>query len=246
MMKIFLGIFISLVSVCSICNGQGRSVRIAESIFNTLARYFVKDLKNAVDVVDALAGLLRNDEETTKDLTAADELFRGLTFDLLDEKISCRVARGILLKDFPTVIENFAERFGIPADVKHSLLDAQYSDNMAEWVRNFKFEKGKTGSYVYGRIASTKDGDKIDLAYTVFTLDFKISGKVIEHRHKEKLLWFTIGESVWYDTEERNLGSEEKDKLQDYFMMKAITEFRSQYPGLTKASQYCNEDSDCN
>lgn len=205
----------------------------------------VQDKKNVVDVVNTLVGLLRKDEEKTKDLTAAEEFFRGLTFDLYDEKISCRVARGVLLKDFPTVIENFAQRFGIPDGVKHSLLDAQYSSNMAEWVRNFKFQKGQTGSYVYGRIATTKDGDKIDLAYSVFTFNFKISDKVIEHMHEEKLLWFTIGKRVWYDTEERNLGSEEQDELQSYLMMKAITEFRSQYPGVTEASQYCDEHSNC-
>ena len=239
-MKTVFGIFIFLVSVCVICNGQDVAGGVVENFLNALGVLLGKDKKVAVDVAIALVRRLRKDEETTKDLTAVEEMVRGLTFDLYDEKVSLRVARGIPLKDYPTVIENFAKRFGISADIKDSLLDASYSQSTDELVLNFKFKRGDTGSFVYGRIATTKDGDKIDMAYSLYTLDFKFSGKVIEHKYKTKLLEFTIDEGVWYDTEERNFGSKEQNDMREYFIRRAISEFRTRY--LTNDSQHVHDE----
>ena len=200
------------------CNGQGNYAHMA------------------VGVAKAMVGLFSKDEEETRDLTEADELVRGLTFDLYDEKISCRVMAGILLKDYPTVIENFARRYSIPGEVKDSLLDAQFSDDFVEVVQNFKFEIGKTGTFVYGRIATMKRGDKIDMASAVYTLDFKLSPKVIEHKKKKKFLWFTTGTKVWRETKERNFSIKEKDKLQEHLKIKAISKFRSEYANLVEAT----------
>ncbi len=230
-MKTFLlGIFISLVSTFVLCNGQIGGGGAAA----------------VINVAKALVGLFSKDEERTKDLTAADELVRGLTFDMFNEKISCRVARGILLADYPTIIENFARRFSTPAYVKDSLLDGQYMDDLTEVVQNFKFEKGKTGSFVYGRVATIKHDGKMDMAYSVYTLDFKLSPTVIEHTKKKKFLWFTTGKKVWHETKERNLSSKEKDNLQDHLMIKAISKFRSEYAGLIEATQYCDAHGNCN
>jgi hypothetical protein len=229
-MKTFLAsIFISLVSTFLLCNGQlGGNAGMVVNVAQALVRLFSKD------------------EERAKDLTAADELVRGLTFDMFDEKISCRVGRGILLTDYRTVIENFARRFSIPDDVKDSLFDGQYHEDMVEVVQNFKFEKGKKGSFVYGRVATIKHGDKIDMAYSVYTLDFKLSPIVIEHRKKKKFLWFTTGEKVWHETKERNMSSKEKDNLQEHLMIKAISKFRTEYAGLIEASKYCDTHGNCN
>ena len=179
--------------------------------------------------------MLSKDEERTKDLTAANELIQGLTFDQFDENISCRVARGILLGDYPTLVENFMRRFSAPVEVKESLLEAEFVEDMMENLFNFKFKKGKTGRYVYGRVATVKDGDKIDIAYSVYTLDFKLSPSVIQHTRKTKFLWFTTGEVVWQEDKERDLSMKNKDDLQQDFMTKAISKFRSEYAALIDA-----------
>ena len=177
--------------------------------------------------------------DSNEDLKAAE----GLVRSLYDEKVSCRVARGILLKDYPTVIENFAKRFAIPVDIKDSLLNAQYSHTTENVALNFEFKKSDTGSYVYGRMAIIKDGDKIDMAYCVHTLDYKLSDKVRKHRCKNKFL-LRIVEGVWHDTGRPKLGSKEQNDLRDYFAMKANSEFQTR--GFTKDSQHCTEDRNCN
>jgi hypothetical protein len=70
----------------------------------------------------------------------------------------------------------------------------------------------------------------------VYTLDFKFSPKVIEHREKKIFCWFTTGTKVWHETEERNLPTNEKDKLQEHLKIKAISKFRSEYGELIEAS----------
>ena len=112
------------------------------------------------------------------DLTAAEELVRGLTFDEYDEKISCKILTKIKETDFETVVGRIATRYQIPADIKESILDGQYGEVNSEVVREFKFEKGSPGKVVYGRTVTIKREDStIDLAYAFFHLVFKLSPK---------------------------------------------------------------------
>ena len=86
--------------------------------------------------------LFAKDEERIRDVTAPEELIQGLKFDKFNEKILCKVIRGIFLKDFATVIENLAARFNIPDNLKSSLLEGLISDDNVELIKEFKFTKG--------------------------------------------------------------------------------------------------------
>ena len=188
-----------------------------------------------VSAVTALVKLFSSDEEHTRDLTAEEELVRGLLFDVYNEKISCKVLKGILIADYDTVIDGFVERFAIPKDIESSLREGKYGDENYEIVIDFKFEKGKIGSFTYGRVVTIKHGDKIDMAYSVYFLEFKLSPKEIRHKKVKKFLGFTTGKKVWTETKERNLSVKEKDEMQTYFMDKAIKGFKKQYKVLLEA-----------
>ena len=195
-----------------------------------------------INVAKALVKLFSKDEETIKDLTAADEVVRGLTFDLFNEKVSCKVMKGILLQDYKTVVDRFVQRYSIPKDVESSLLDGELAEENFEVIVNFKFAKGETGGFTYGRVATVKHDGKIDMAYSVYFLEFKLSPRVIEHKKKKKFLGFTIGTKVWRETQERNLSVKDRDYMQSYFMKKAIEGFREQYSGLIEA-QHCTAEN---
>ena len=199
-----------------------------------------------VSVITNLVKLFSSDEERVKDLTAAEEVVRGLTFDLFNEKISCKVLKGINIEDYRNVVDRFATRFSIPSDIQDSLLDGLYADENFEIIIDFKFEKGKTGGFTYGRVATVRNQGKIDMAYSVYHLEFKLSPSEIEHVKKKKFLGFTIGKKVWREYRERNLSIREKDEMQTYFMQKAISGFKEQYSALIEAEavEYCLED-DC-
>ncbi len=179
--------------------------------------------------VSVLKLLNQGEETATTDLRAAAKLVQGLDFQTFNDKIACVEEREILLANYPTVIENFASRFSVPPDVKESLLDAQYVGDMVEIVKNFKFENGELGRFVYGRVATIKDGDRIDMAYLVYTLDFKLAPTVIKHKKKKRVLGITVRKKVWYETKERNLSTKEKEDLSEYLTILAVSKLRSVY-----------------
>ena len=211
-MKTYFVNFITLVSSYLFCIANGQSVSMLRLIS-------------------------QDEEQSPESLTAAAKLVQGITFDIFNDKISCEEQREILLTDFSTVIENFARHFSIPADVKNSLLAGQYHDEMAKFVQTFKFENGETGRFVYGKVATIKQGNKIDMAYSVYTLDFKLASTVRRHkwnhnhrnkhshRNKHKKKHWRCG----CKNKQRNLSAKEKDHLDNYFTILAISKLRSAY-----------------
>ena len=192
-------------------------------------------VSDAVSVANTLVKMLTTEEENAKDLTAAEETVRGLTFDKFNEKVSCKVLKGIQLGDFDTVIERVAKRLQIPDDIKESILDGKYAEENYEIVLDFKFSKGEDGGFTYGRIATIKrPGNVIDAAYSVYNLVFKLSPKVVEHVKKKKFLGFTYGKKKWRENIDRNLSEREQDHMRAYFLRKAINGFRREYAYLIK------------
>ena len=185
------------------------------------------------NVAQLLVQLFGKDEETTRDLTAAEEQMRGITFDMFKEKVSCKVMRGIKLVDFEKLIERIARRLQMPDDIKEGVLDGFLSVDNNEIIKEFYFSKGESGNFAYGRIATIKqDGDVIDLAYSAYQMLFKLSPRMIEHRRTRRFLGITTGKKVWKETSERNLSQREKDCMSTYFMNKAIAGFRKECAGF--------------
>ena len=188
-------------------------------------------------VAMVLVSTFSSDKITSRDLTAAEESVRGLTFDVFNEKTSCRVMTGIRLADFETLVNRIARRFGFPDDIREAILESELANVNTEIIRDFKFTKGETGSFTYGSIATVKpDNATINLAYSVYNLEFKLSPQVIEHTRRKRFLGFTTGKRVWRETRERNLSVKEQDWLRIYFLNKAVKGFKEDYAGLLEAS----------
>ena len=167
------------------------------------------------------------------DLTAAEELVGGLTFDKYNEKISCKILTKIKETDFETVVSRIATRHQIPADIQDSILDGKYGEVNREVIREFKFEKGGPGSVLYGRTVTIKrDDSTIDLAYAFFYLEFKLSPRKIEERRRKKFLFITYGSHSVFRFEERNLSEKEKDHIFTFYRVKALEGFKKEYPAL--------------
>ena len=184
-------------------------------------------------VAKILVSAFSQDEETTKDLTAAEETVRGLTFDEFNEVVDCKVMTGIKLDDFETVVNSITSRLRVPDNIRKSILENKYADVALQVTIDFKFKIGETGAFTYGRIVTVKpDDSKINLAYSVYQLGFKLSPRVIEHKKKKKFLGFTTGTKVWREIKERNLSEKEQDYMRAYFMKKAIKGFKREYSAL--------------
>ena len=195
------------------------------------------DVAAMAHVAMVLVSTLSSDKVTSRDLAAAEESFRGLTFDVFNEKISCRVMTGIRLADFETLVNSIARRMGFPDGVREAILESKYAEVNDEVKYEFKFAKGETGSFTYGSIATVRPDDAtINLAYSVYNLEYKLSPQVIEHTKKKKFLGFTTSNEVWREKRERNLSVKEQDWLRIYFLNKAVKGFKEYYAGLLEGS----------
>ena len=190
----------------------------------------------AMNFMDTFSG-----DTASKDLTAAEESVRGLTFDVFNENTSCRVMTGIKLDGFETLINNIARHLGIPDDIRDAILESNFAEVNSEVTIDFCFAKGETGNFTYGRTATVKPDDTtINLAYSVYHLEFKLSPQVIEHTKKKKFLGFTTGKKVWRETRGRNLTVKEQDHLRTYFKKKTMDGFKEEYADLLERSGHQN------
>ena len=206
---------------------------VSLAIFN-LARVSTGSLSTALSVTKILLDSFTSEEITETDLTAAEELVRGLTFDKYNERIITKESKNIKLTDFATLVSRIATRYQIPADIKGEILDGQYVEENEARIREFKFQKGETGSILYGRTATVKREDsKIDLAFVLFHLEFKLSPRRIEERHRKKFLGLiTYRSHTVVRFEESNLSVKEQEQILTFFRDKAVNGLKQEYPAL--------------
>ena len=205
-----------------------------------------KTVQAGVSVANAMIKLFSTEKERTRDITAAEEAIRGTTFDLFHEKVSTKLLSGIKLPDFENVIDRIAKRLGLPNDIKDSILDGKFAAVNQEIIKEFKFTKGDTGDFLFGRVATVRTENTIDLAYAIYTLKFKLSSRVIEHTTTKIFLWMRK-KKVWRETQERNLSIKEKEDLEEYFKKKVIDGFSENFQSYitadsSKVAQHGHEE----
>lgn len=181
----------------------------------------------------------------TSNLTAAEEYVRGLKFDVFNEIIFCDLITGIRLADFETVVNSISgllSPIGFPDHVHQAILDSKHAEVNDEEICDFSFPKGEAGHFTYGRFATVKpNGATINLAYSVYHLEFKLSPQVIEDTRKNEFLGFTTGMKVWRETRDKNANGSANgsDWLRIYFLNKTVKSFTKEYAHLLEGSSYC-------
>ena len=179
-------------------------------------------------------------EMANSNLTAAEEYVRSLKFDVLNEIIVCDLMTGTTLADFETVVNSIAgllSPIGFPDEVYQGILEGEFAEANKELIWDFRYSKGEAGHFTYGRFATMKPDDAtINLAYSVYRLEFKLSPQVIKDTRKNEFLGFTNGTEVWRETRDKNLSANEHHRLRIYFLNKALKSFKEEYAGLLEGS----------
>ena len=153
---------------------------------------------------------------------------RDLSFKKFNENVICKVTEGISLDDFEPLVNRIAARLNIPDDVKGEVLDGVIGSRSQTYTKSFKFEKGKDSMFRFGLVGTTKrPRNKVDLAYSIYQLDFKLSPADVVTEETKKFLLYTYSKIVDLDTRETDLSEAEQDKLEAYFKDKAIAGFRN-------------------
>ena len=169
------------------------------------------------------------------DLKAAEDLITSIDFDVYEDTNHCQILTGIELKDLHSIVNGLAMRFELNEEVTESILDSEYANHNDKVVREFRFRLGEAGHIRYGRVATIKRGELIDMAYSFYSLDFKFSAKRIEETKNEKLFLWNVS-NVSVTKEERNISTQEKTLLLGLLRYKALEAFKQEYPFVLKSS----------
>ena len=185
-----------------------------------------------VRVATLLVGGLTKDNVTRQELRAAIEAVEGMSFSHSSESTTCKIMAGIHLDEFDALIDTIAKRLGVSDKVRQSVLEGKFAKVNDEVIREFSCPAGEAGRFTYGRVVTLKtDRDTINLAYSVYHLDFKLSPQVIERKSAKKFLGFTYSSKVWYE-EKEDYSAKELDQIRLYFKHKAIEGFKAQYGSI--------------
>lgn len=174
-----------------------------------------------------------NDAVRLEEVTEAEEIFQNINFDEYSEKAHCQILTGIYLKDLRTIVTSLTRRFDLTHELSESILDAEFAAQNDKVVREFHFKRGESGHVRYGRVATIKRDRFIDLAYSIYVLDFKFSANTNDSLSAASLSWMFPNINVERG-EARRMSCDEKNKFQQLVRHKAMTSFRQEYPMVDK------------
>lgn len=185
-----------------------------------LAKVSTGSLSTAPSFAKTLLESFTSEDIEETNVTAAEEMVRGLIFDKYNEEILTQEHKKIKLTDFPDFVSRIATRHQILAEIQEEILDGLYMEVNILWIREVKIQKRQTGSFLYSRTATVKrENSTIDFAFVLFHLEIKLSSRRIEERRRKGVLGITYGSHLRF--EERYLSEKEKE----YFIFKTPVSF---------------------
>ena len=158
----------------------------------------------------------------TQDLIDAERRVSAIKFDEYKERFNFEVLKGIQLIDFDNVVERIASRFDFPEDVKQSIIDGKYGSPNLEVLKEFRFNKGETGQAIYGRTLTIKNQDKIDMAYALVVVNFKLSPVQSVRTVSQYFLFWKVSEKRIVTSQHRNLSVQQRDDMNKFFHARSI------------------------
>ena len=82
--------------------------------------------------------------------------------------------KGIKLEHFEHVVNSIASRHHIPDETRDEILTSQYAeDGTAERFHHSSCQTAGNNTFRYGVIVTRKNNEKMDLAYSVYSLAFR-------------------------------------------------------------------------
>lgn len=173
------------------------------------------------------------------DLKVAEDLVNNVLFDKYEEKAHCQILTGINVTDFRTLVSRLSARFKLSKEVEESILDSEYALQNDKVVREFTFRLAETGEVKYGRVATIRRGCNIDLAYSLYFVNFKFTAKKMDDKFYDKIRFLKDSamsivrpDSTEFNLlrKERNITTIEKEHFLTYFRHKALMLFKEEYP----------------
>ena len=182
----------------------------------------VSNVIQCIDVFEKLRGSFNIKPETKqKAIECMKKELSHLEFKKFNETASCKSVKGVPVDKFEEFVGRLQKRFNFPDKAKDSLLDGLSVDENEEAITDICFKDGE-GTVHHARFVTLKNGEKMDIAYALYSLDFELSEKQIMTTKQDYWLYFIpVGcEEVTITKEPQHLTDGELGKFSQWCLVK--------------------------
>jgi len=138
----------------------------------------------------------------------------------------------------PTLMEKLqalANAYQFPDHVRKIFQRGKHASSSAVYVKEFKFHLGH-GTMFHGVVATMRNQNTMDMAYSFYQLDFQLTAERIEHVQKKRKKFLGIipagtKKKVIVEYRARYLSEDAFQAYEAYFRSKAANEYRSKFIG---------------
>ena len=179
-------------------------------------------------LVDTLTGTANNPAQ-------AEQALRSLGYTRFEEQVFADRKLGIQQSDFDREVQVLANAYHFPDHVRKIFQRGKHAGSSAAYVKEFRFHLGQ-GNMFCGAVATMRNQNTIDMAYSFYQLDFHLTAQRIEHVHRETetiLGFIPIGTetTVRVEYRARYLSEDAFEAYEAYFRSKAANGYRNKFIG---------------
>ncbi|XP_068705269.1 uncharacterized protein [Montipora foliosa] len=122
--------------------------------------------------------------------TKAEEVISSLRFESYEENNLCDLKEGIPDNEFDATVEEVAILTNMPEKLKRVIKRARNFTGNVLAVNRLQF-RTQDGNMVFGRVAVLRNGDKLDMAYSLHSVEYDLKRKQRKPENAENLKKFS-------------------------------------------------------
>ena len=141
--------------------------------------------------------------------TKAEEMIKALRFSHYEENNLCDLKEGIPGNEFDATVEEIAELTNMPMKLKKVIKRARnFTPGDVLAVNRLQF-KTQDGNMVFGRIAVLRNGDTLDMTYSIHSVEYKLKKKQRKPENAGTFKTFSEALNMEHDEDNDDEGGED-------------------------------------
>jgi len=186
---------------------------------------------------------MKTELQETTNISEAARLVKGMTFDEFCEYVCALQYKGIPVFNpnaeteeerypYVKIVRDVCRHYHLDDDVRDSLENARLCEEANMLNFDLKFKAGETGTFYYGKFLAANISGKIDFCFMFYRLKFKIAPDIMETKHVDKFLWFTLKTWKTSSKKEVALSQEDLEDFQNFFRLRMFELLGGEIKGL--------------
>lgn len=193
---------------------------------STVVKELLEIIHKSADIYEKLRATFKGSPEAKQEAIENKNELLQFKFNKFTESFSCKSIIGITNEKFEAFVVRLQKWYDLPDKIKGSILESLHANEDEGDISDFKFVDGKGIAY-YARFVTIRNGQEMDVAYAVYTLDFEFPEKQIKTTTTDYWFYFipVTREVVTIVKDPQNLSPAEIDKFSQWCIAKLSNKF---------------------